>query len=319
MKYTFLLPAYKSRFIEEALRSIQNQTYKDFKVIVSDDCSPEDIKSIVDKFTDDSRIKYRRNAENMGSKSLVSHWNLLVDMCDTEYLIMASDDDVYAPNFLEEIDRLSTKYPDVDLIHARAKVIDEHGNVIKHDAMYEEIVSQIEFLAFWGKKDHVECIANYAYKTKRLRQIGGFVDYPLAWASDAATNNLMAKKGVASTTKMLFNFRMSGSNLSCIGNEDKNIVRKKLQAAFLFDKQSERLFSSFKPDGTKLYEHQIHMAKESQMLVVSTTVWAHSSILTLKELLKCISFMKKKKYITTRYEIYKMFARWILSKTQRLL
>lgn len=102
-KYTFLLPSYKARFFEEALLSIKNQTYTDFKVIVSDDCSPEDLKSIYDMVcADDPRFIYRRNEENMGSKSLVSHWNLLVDMCDTEWLIMAGDDDVYDAKFWKQ-------------------------------------------------------------------------------------------------------------------------------------------------------------------------------------------------------------------------
>ena len=108
-KYTFLLPAYKGRFLNEMLRSIQGQTYTDFKVIISDDCSPENLKIICEPYLQDSRFTYRCNQENMGSKSLVSHWNLLVDMCDTEYLIMASDDDVYEPQFLEEIDKLTVK------------------------------------------------------------------------------------------------------------------------------------------------------------------------------------------------------------------
>ena len=38
IKYTFLLPAYKPDFFEEALRSIKSQTFKDFNVLVSDDC-----------------------------------------------------------------------------------------------------------------------------------------------------------------------------------------------------------------------------------------------------------------------------------------
>ena len=99
VKYTFLLPAYKPDFFEEALRSIKSQTYSDFKVLVSDDCSPHDLKYIYNKVCgDDARFSFRRNEVNMGRKSLVSHWNLLVDMCDTEYLILASDDDVYEPN-----------------------------------------------------------------------------------------------------------------------------------------------------------------------------------------------------------------------------
>ena len=40
MKYTFLLPAFKATYFREALESIKNQTYRDFKVIVSDDYEP---------------------------------------------------------------------------------------------------------------------------------------------------------------------------------------------------------------------------------------------------------------------------------------
>ena len=71
------------------------QTNRDFKVLISDDCSPQNIHDICKPYLNDSRFSYRRNDNNMGSKSLVSHWNLLVSLCDTEYFIMASDDDVY--------------------------------------------------------------------------------------------------------------------------------------------------------------------------------------------------------------------------------
>ena len=67
VKYTFLLPAYKPNFLEEALVSIKEQTYTDFKVIVSDDCSPHDLKSIFEKTCgDDPRFVFRRNEKNMG-------------------------------------------------------------------------------------------------------------------------------------------------------------------------------------------------------------------------------------------------------------
>ena len=54
IKYTFLLPAYKPDFFEEALRSIKDQTYSDFKVLVSDDCSPHDLKSIYNNVCGDA-------------------------------------------------------------------------------------------------------------------------------------------------------------------------------------------------------------------------------------------------------------------------
>lgn len=313
-KYTFLLPAYKARFFEEALLSIKNQTYRDFKVIVSDDCSPEDLKPIYDKVCgDDPRFTFRRNEENMGSKSLVSHWNMLVDMCDTEWLIMAGDDDVYDPAFLFEMDRLSEKYPQVDLLHARARVIDAEGEVVKLDSAYDEYVSQIEFLAFLGKIDHIECVGNYVHRTSVLREQGGFVDLPLAWASDAATNNKMSREGCVTSVNFLFDFRMSGVNISSTGNESKLISQDKIRAALMFDNDLESLFSSFALNN-KLLHHQYDVALASQMMVVSTTLWAHSSILKLNELVKVIKHLKRRGYIKNRYDVYKLWHRWLYAR-----
>ena len=160
VKYTFLVPSYKASFLEEALVSIKNQTYKDFKVLVSDDCSPENLKPIYDKVCGgDPRFSYRRNKENMGGKSLVSHWNLLVDMCDTEYLIMASDDDVYEPKFLEEINDLAIKYPQVDLFRAKA-VRKENNKPVLLDGNIPEYQDQAEFMEYFGVKKMVLCLAN---------------------------------------------------------------------------------------------------------------------------------------------------------------
>ena len=41
MKFSFLVPAYKSCFLKEALLSILSQSYEDYEIIVSDDASPE--------------------------------------------------------------------------------------------------------------------------------------------------------------------------------------------------------------------------------------------------------------------------------------
>lgn len=314
IKYTFLLPAYKVLFFEEALQSIKNQTYRDFKVIVSDDCSPENLKSIYDKVCgDDPRFIFRRNEENMGSKSLVSHWNMLVDMCDTEWLIMAGDDDVYEPTFLEEMDRLQVKYPNVDLLHARARVIDAEGEVVKLDSAYDEYVTQIEFLAFLGKIAHIECVGNYLYRTSVLRERGGFVDLPLAWTSDTATNNIISQNGCATSQYFLFNFRISGNNITGIGNKIKEISKKKIEAVFIFDSYVKELFESLSAK-TKLEHFQYQMALESQMRVVYTSFFYYSSSMSIKEMIRGIKYMKKRGYIKSKYDIYKILSKWIYSK-----
>lgn len=234
-KYTFLLPAYKPDFFEEALRSIKEQTYSDFKVLVSDDCSPHDLKSIFDKVCgDDERFKYHRNEENMGGKSLVSHWNLLLDMCDTEYMILASDDDVYEKTFLEEVDKLARKYPEVDLIRARVWLINEKGELLEKEAIYEEKLTGLEFISQLYGNHYIKCIANFAFKTKPLIDEGGFVDFPLAWHSDSATAIMMSRNGVANTKEELFSFRSSEVNIS-YGKNTKRSSYGKIRATMLYD------------------------------------------------------------------------------------
>lgn len=246
-KYTFLLPAYKANFFEEALLSIKAQTFRDFCVLVSDDCSPEPLKPIFDRVCgNDPRFAFRRNAENMGCKSLVAHWNLLVGMCQTEWLIMASDDDVYEPDFLEEMDKLQVKYPKVDLLHGRVREINDRGETNWTDAKYEEWVSMVGFMQFRSMKGHIECLANHAYRTSRLRANRGFVEFPLAWHSDIATNNYMAQNGCATTSQIVFSFRMSGENISSRFGNPK-VSCKKILATYSFD----RWMHDFTEEATK--------------------------------------------------------------------
>ena len=48
-----------------------------------------------------------------------------------EYLILASDDDVYHPDYLEKMDVLVDKYPEVNVFRPRVQEIDAKGIVLK--------------------------------------------------------------------------------------------------------------------------------------------------------------------------------------------
>lgn len=233
IKYNFLLPAYKPNYFKLALDSILNQTYTDFKLIILNDCSPYDIKAIVDEF-DDKRIVYQRNEVNLGGNNLVDCWNKLLSLADSEYVILASDDDVYEYNFLETIDSLSNKYPKADLLRARVRAIDEEGKMIEKDALYEEYVDCLDFLKQKHYDSALRCIANYVFRLDTLRSNGGFISFPLAWYSDDATVMMMAENGVVNTNDMLFNFRSSSVNISCrkLSHTD---AYKKAMATIFFD------------------------------------------------------------------------------------
>lgn len=232
-KYAFLLPSYKGSYFKDALNSISAQSYKDFSVIISDDCSPEDLLSIAAPFLDDRRFTYRRNETNVGGRCLVDHWNLLLNCTDADYIIMACDDDLYEKDFLVEIDKLVNKYPNVDLIRARSQRISSDG-LIEKDPCSDEYITQLEFLCDSYVRGHIHCIGNYVFRRAALIEKGGFCDFPLAWYSDDHAAIISSIGGVAVTNRVLFSIRNSDINISSECNRSPEASARKIHASMQF-------------------------------------------------------------------------------------
>lgn len=64
-----ITPVYKcEKMIEETINSVLNQTYKNFEMILVDDCSPDDSAKIIKKYAKrNKRIRYFKLKENSGA------------------------------------------------------------------------------------------------------------------------------------------------------------------------------------------------------------------------------------------------------------
>jgi glycosyltransferase involved in cell wall biosynthesis len=233
--FSFVLPAYKAKYFKEAIQSILQQTYPHFELVIVNDASPENLDGIMESFSD-SRIRYYKNEKNRGGKNLIQNWNLCLAYAQGDYVIMASDDDVYEKEFLSEINRLVIRYPDIDIYKARTKKIDEQGQILEMDPHFASCSSLIDFM-YNRRKGMISCVPNYVFRTSVLKAKGGFVDFPAAWHSDAATVDLLAQKGIAVTDKILFSFRSSRINIS--NQQNIQTVYDKLQATLLYDEWFE--------------------------------------------------------------------------------
>lgn len=221
-KYSFVLPAYKATFLRESIDSILNQTYKDFELIIVNDASPEDLSSIVNCYSDE-RIQYYINEKNIGGSDLVAQWNHCTKYAKGEYLILASDDDIYHPEYLEKMDTLVNKYSDVNVFRPQIQYVNSKGELIKGDVgksprQNEEYLSQLDFAYLRFKGEIPSGIPYYILKREKLIDIGGFVNFPTAWFSDDATIICMAKDGLVIHPETLFSFRHSTLNISCMRN-----------------------------------------------------------------------------------------------------
>lgn len=210
---SFVMPSFKSAYLDEAVGSILSQTFSRWELIVVDDCSPEDLGSIVEKY-DDPRIRYIRNEKNLGGENLVKQWNHSIKFANGEWIVLAADDDVYAPEFCTECMSLAAKYPQVDLIRSRVLQIDEEGNTLWEDGLLAELTNKYEYLHDWLTAKAFTCMGNFMLRRSALTMIGGFIEFPCAFGSDIATPIALSLNGVANTSEMLFSFRQSTTHLS---------------------------------------------------------------------------------------------------------
>lgn len=228
MKFSFVLPAYKAKYLDQALKSIIAQSFSDFELIIVDDCSLEDLKSIVDANAD-GRVSYYRNEKNIGGSNLVAQWNHCLEFAKGDYVILATDDDLYDARFLETFVPLIEKYPNVDLFRSRILSVDAQGIIKNIDACYKEYLTPTEFLyhSLHGMRGG---IPQYIFRRSALMEKGGFVSLPMAWGSDDATAILMSEHGVVNSQEHLVRFRWSDINIS----SDKRYAVQKVQARLLY-------------------------------------------------------------------------------------
>lgn len=218
MKFSITIPAYKQKYLYEAIESCLAQTYKDFELIIVDDASPEDLKSVVDRFQD-SRIRYYRNEKNCGALHVVDNWNICLGYTKGDYVICMGDDDRLLPNCLEEYSKLIDKYPDLDIYHGMTEIIDENGNVTNMQEARPEREGMYSMISGRLRNSRLQYIGDWLFKRTALEQLNGYVNMPMAWGSDDLTAYTIAKnKGVANTQIPVFQYRISSLTISNSGH-----------------------------------------------------------------------------------------------------
>jgi len=86
------MPVYNcGRFIKKAIDSLLKQTFSDFELIISDNCSTDDTVEICEQFEKlDKRVKFFRQKENLGS---ILNFNFVLSQATGKYFMWAASDD----------------------------------------------------------------------------------------------------------------------------------------------------------------------------------------------------------------------------------
>ncbi|WP_367772870.1 glycosyltransferase family 2 protein [Flavobacterium sp. WC2421] len=123
---SILIPTFNSeKFISESIRSVQNQTYTNWEIILVDDCSTDSTLCLVEELAiKDNRIQYSRLEKNSGTG--VAR-NSALALAKGQYIAFLDADDLWKPEKLKkQMDFLINK--NLPFTFSFYDCIDEAGN-----------------------------------------------------------------------------------------------------------------------------------------------------------------------------------------------
>lgn len=146
-----------ANYLREQLRSILNQTYDNFEVVIVDDDSTDGTFQIILEFAAaDKRIRYYKNSERI---NLNKNFEKAMELCQGEYVCPCDQDDVWAENKLEcLLQNIGTN----NLIFSNSEYIDSTGNSLNRnlndDYVNQDFDNPIAFIFFNSIPGHTMMI-----------------------------------------------------------------------------------------------------------------------------------------------------------------
>lgn len=117
MKFSVLLPTRnRLEYLRHAVETVRRQDYADWEIVVSDNCSEDDIETYVRALADE-RVRYVRTS---GFVPVTDNWNNALAQATGDYVVMLGDDDGLLPGYFSRMVHAFERFPDPDFVYVSA-------------------------------------------------------------------------------------------------------------------------------------------------------------------------------------------------------
>ncbi len=222
---SIVLPTFNGcRYIKETIESIVNQTYKNWELIIVNDCSTDNTLEIISECASkDCRIKIFSNSINQ--KVAVSLNNGFREARGA-YYTWISDDNKFKPDALEYMVNFLNKNKKIDFVSCAYEIMNENGDFTSFSYDYYSKKRKITELFYENNIG-----ACFLYR-KRLAENVGNYDFCFPLANDYDYWMRAAAAGcIAYDNAVLYEYRDHPNNLTTLKKEDMiretvDIIRK---------------------------------------------------------------------------------------------
>jgi glycosyltransferase involved in cell wall biosynthesis len=115
------------KFLPGTIAGILAQTFRDFELIVVDDCSTDHTLDALSAIHD-PRLRVIRNERNLGISATL---NKGIDLAIGKYVAFQDHDDLSSPDRLERQTRFLQEHPEVAMVGSSCRIIDASGTLVR--------------------------------------------------------------------------------------------------------------------------------------------------------------------------------------------
>lgn len=122
-----VLPVYNgAEYLEGALQSLSAQSFRDLRIIVSDNASTDATPEIIARWqAKDPRVSSHRQKENIGA---LANYNFVLQQATAPWVMFASHDDIWSPDYVAELYKAATAEPGIRLAASSMTLIRPDGS-----------------------------------------------------------------------------------------------------------------------------------------------------------------------------------------------
>jgi glycosyltransferase involved in cell wall biosynthesis len=214
-----VIPCYNyAHFLEECVESVLTQAGVDVRVLILDDCSPDNTPEVgMALASRDSRVTYRRHAANKGH---IATYNEGIEWAGGDLFLLLSADDYLLPGALGRASELMRHHPDVGFTFGNALIAEPSGAITKrvdplgsHGVPATQVFSGPQFMRLSGANNLVPT-PTAVVRTTLQKQVGGY-NKELPHAGDMEMwLRLASHAGVGYINKDQAVYRRHASNMS---------------------------------------------------------------------------------------------------------
>ncbi|BAN49745.1 hypothetical protein PCA10_40130 [Metapseudomonas resinovorans NBRC 106553] len=232
---SIVMPAYKAMYLEEALDSIQRQTYRPLELVVCDDCRSDEVQAVVEAFgaQADFPVIYRRNETRLWETRSAARG---IALASGDYVKFLHDDDRLHPDCIEALVAVMEGDSEIALASSRRRRIDEEGNPLPdilataHPFREDVVVNGEQLVSFFADYT-VNFIGEPSTVLCRRGDLLEFGDQlsvlngkRITWVADLALYVKLLRRGhLAMLARPLTDFRVSREQYSQIGRDKPGI------------------------------------------------------------------------------------------------